>query len=208
MAVALEVLGSDPARPYVEFANATYTNLVDRENLLADLLGLRVVPNIHLMDEAGIFRGEVADEAAVTEWIETSGTPESVSSESGVEDAAGRIKALSVLTDWMPGNARLQLELADAYRATGCVAEAESAYMAAIYAGESALIHFRLSGMLLEQGRRDAGIAHLRRAARLEPENYVIRKQAWAVESPESFYSGAVDYEWQREQMAREASER
>lgn len=42
-----------------------------------------------------------------------------------------------------------------------------------------------------------------RKAVALEPDNYVIRKQIWAVENPEKFYVGDVDYDWQKEQMAK-----
>ena len=42
-----------------------------------------------------------------------------------------------------------------------------------------------------------------RKAVALEPDNYVIRKQIWAVENPEKFYVGNVDYDWQKEQMAK-----
>ena len=44
-----------------------------------------------------------------------------------------------------------------------------------------------------------------REAAALEPTNWIIRKQIWAVEHPERFYDGAVDFDWQKEQIAREA---
>lgn len=33
---------------------------------------------------------------------------------------------------------------------------------------------------------------------------WLIRKQLWAIETPEAFYEGNVDFEWQKEQMARE----
>ena len=43
-----------------------------------------------------------------------------------------------------------------------------------------------------------------RRGLELDPGNYLIRKQIWAIENPDKFYNGAVDYDWQREQTARE----
>ena len=43
-----------------------------------------------------------------------------------------------------------------------------------------------------------------RRGRDLDPGNYLIRKQIWAVENPDKFYNGDVDYDWQREQTARE----
>ena len=35
-----------------------------------------------------------------------------------------------------------------------------------------------------------------------EPDHWNLRKQLWAVENPDKFYDGKVDYDWQREQLA------
>lgn len=37
----------------------------------------------------------------------------------------------------------------------------------------------------------------------LDPDNYIILKQIWAVENPDRFYAGDIDYDWQREQMGK-----
>ena len=58
------------------------------------------------------------------------------------------------------------------------------------------LDHFR-------SGRVDQALARWRQGLELDPDNYLIRKQIWAVENPERFYDGDVDYDWQREQLAR-----
>lgn len=63
---------------------------------------------------------------------------------------------------------------------------------------------FQLAVTLLKNDKRDAAIAELREAMKLDPENWLIRKQLWAVETPEAFYEGSVDYGWQKEQMKRE----
>ena len=52
-------------------------------------------------------------------------------------------------------------------------------------------------------GRTGEALALWRRGLELDPGNYLIRKQIWAVENPERFYEGDVDYDWQREQTAR-----
>ena len=52
-------------------------------------------------------------------------------------------------------------------------------------------------------GRRQEALDLWRQAVELDPENYVVRKQLWAVEHPERFYEGPVDFDWQREQMAQ-----
>ncbi len=36
----------------------------------------------------------------------------------------------------------------------------------------------------------------------LVPENRIVRKQIWAIENPERFYEGMVDFDWQKEQIA------
>ncbi len=51
------------------------------------------------------------------------------------------------------------------------------------------------------RGEREQAIELLKRAFPLEPDNLIIRKQLWAIEHPEKFYDGDVDYAWQREQM-------
>lgn len=66
---------------------------------------------------------------------------------------------------------------------------------------------FQLAIALLSQGRREEAIAELRRAFRLDPENWLIRKQLWAVEHPEAFYSGPVDFDWQKRRRQQEDAE-
>ena len=51
-------------------------------------------------------------------------------------------------------------------------------------------------------GKVGEALARWRQGQQLKPDNYLIRKQIWAVENPERFYEGDVDYTWQKEQMA------
>ena len=62
---------------------------------------------------------------------------------------------------------------------------------------------FREGLELYESGRIAEALARWRQGLELNPDNYLIRKQIWAVENPEKFYEGDVDYDWQREQLAR-----
>ena len=62
---------------------------------------------------------------------------------------------------------------------------------------------FREGFDLYRDGKVDEAIARWREGVQLEPDNYIIRKQVWAVENPEKFYDGDVDYGWQREQMEK-----
>lgn len=59
--------------------------------------------------------------------------------------------------------------------------------------------------VLLQHGRKDAALAKLKRARDLDPDNWRIRKQIWAIENPDKFYTDASpDYGWQSEQLKKE----
>ena len=67
-----------------------------------------------------------------------------------------------------------------------------------------AIVLFQQGLKLYREQRVDEAMELWRQGLALEPSNYIIRKQIWAVENPDRFYSGDVDYDWQREQMAKE----
>jgi hypothetical protein len=64
----------------------------------------------------------------------------------------------------------------------------------------------QLAIVLLQRAEKEEAIAELKKAVRLDPQNWLIRKQLWAIETPDAFYGGAVDYDWQKAQMEREAA--
>lgn len=59
----------------------------------------------------------------------------------------------------------------------------------------------RLANLAVTDGRKTDSATHLREALRRDPENWLIRKQIWAIENPERFYQGDIDLEWQKEQI-------
>ena len=64
-----------------------------------------------------------------------------------------------------------------------------------------AMQHFREGLALYQDNKREEALAAWRRGVAIEPDNYIIRKQIWAVENPDRFYDGPVDYAWQKEQL-------
>ena len=56
----------------------------------------------------------------------------------------------------------------------------------------------------LDNDDREAALEELQEAVTLDPENWLIRKQRWAIEKPEAFYKGEVDYEWQKSRIESE----
>lgn len=66
---------------------------------------------------------------------------------------------------------------------------------------ETARSLFLQAGEAIRSGERDEAIRLLRLAYPLEPDNLIIRKQLWAIENPERFYSGDIDSEWQKQRL-------
>lgn len=53
------------------------------------------------------------------------------------------------------------------------------------------------------EGKADEAVAFWREALALDPDNFVVRSQIWALEHPDRFYP-AVDREWQELQLVKE----
>ena len=66
-----------------------------------------------------------------------------------------------------------------------------------------ALEHFRRGIALYNEGKVEEAMTAWREGVALEPDNFNIRKQIWAVEHPDKFYDGDVDFTWQIEQMEK-----
>tara|TARA_B100001123_G_scaffold414158_3_gene513287 strand:- start:4346 stop:4828 length:483 start_codon:yes stop_codon:yes gene_type:complete len=56
----------------------------------------------------------------------------------------------------------------------------------------------------MTEDEREAAVTELKEAFKLDPQNWLIRKQLWAIETPEVSYEGDVYYGWQKEQISRE----
>ncbi len=74
-------------------------------------------------------------------------------------------------------------------------------------ANPEAAARFQLGLVLLEDGKKREAIAEWRKALALDPKNWIIHKQIWAVEHPDKFYDGNVDYGWQKVQLESEKRE-
>lgn len=61
---------------------------------------------------------------------------------------------------------------------------------------------WRLASLALAEGRAGDARAHLEQAFELDPTNWLVRKQRWALDEPGKFYNGTIDTGWQKEQVA------
>ena len=69
-----------------------------------------------------------------------------------------------------------------------------------------AAARFQLGLVLLEEGKKEEAMTEWRKALALDPKNWIIHKQIWAVEHPDKFYENGVDYGWQKAQLEAEKS--
>lgn len=65
---------------------------------------------------------------------------------------------------------------------------------------------FALGVEYLRRDRTDDALAQLQSALELNPDNFVIRKQIWAIKFPEKFHP-TIDWAWQKEQLTKERDE-
>ena len=66
---------------------------------------------------------------------------------------------------------------------------------------EAAIGHFQRGLEHYRNGNVEEALVEWKMGRDLEPDNWVVRKQIWAVEHPERFYDGEVDSAWQKEQI-------
>ena len=67
-------------------------------------------------------------------------------------------------------------------------------------------VFFNNGLQLYREGKEKEAIFQWRKIVNLDPDNYIVRKQIWAIMHPEKFYNDRVDFDWQREQMLIETS--
>lgn len=61
--------------------------------------------------------------------------------------------------------------------------------------------HFERGLEEYHNGNHDGAASIWREGIAIDPKNWNMRKQLWAIENPDKFYDDKVDYAWQREQV-------
>ncbi len=81
--------------------------------------------------------------------------------------------------------------------------QTSDAYTLSVTERELVETRLRLGRLLASSGHKEAAILEWQAALRVDPQNFVIRKQIWSARYPEKFYP-TIDFEWQKGQLARE----
>jgi len=205
----VDVQGPEVVRPWVEKHGVTFPVAVDTADVFGAAFALKAIPVSFLVDEVGIIRlqggGPTKEFRAMVEEIllEPLSTVRSATRESAPGLPLDELRA-RVARD--PNRASAQLALAQALEGTGEFDAALTACQAAAKSNpKDAAIPFTHGLILLRQGKKPEALTMFTRARDLDPSNWRIRKQIWALENPDKFYSGpGIDWKWQKEQRARE----
>lgn len=201
--VAVDVQGAAAAAPWYGKHELSYPTLVDAANNLGRAVGYKIIPNQFYVDELGVFQGNIDEDQlqrklslplrALPPDVVLQMRAAGAGSETFVQHGDGRDDFASELA---AGRAAL---------AGGRVAEAITHLTrAAKLKTDSTDALTTLAVAHLAAGDKVEAAKILRKALARDPENWLIRKQIWAVEHPERFYKGAVDFAWQRQQLRRE----
>ncbi len=196
-------------RPYVEKYRVTFPVAVDSADLFGELFGLKAIPVTFFIDEVGIVRlqGGGPGESLLRKIEAILKEPvASIRAKRAAVPSSQTVSALEARVAANPKDWRARLALAQVYDANGRFGEALAQCQAAaeLHSSEANVL-FTWGLILLHDGRREAAVGKLREARDLAPDNWRIRKQIWALEHPDKFYTGhSPDFGWQKEQLARE----
>ncbi|MEW6303447.1 MAG: hypothetical protein AB1705_08260 [Verrucomicrobiota bacterium] len=170
---------------------------------------MKLIPVTFLVDEVGIIRLRGAGpgrellqnlEALLKEPLSSvRATPPQLAAARTKKELEQAIKKNRA--DWTS-----RLALASLYQREGKHTQAvRQLEAAAKIAPDNSEILFTWGMVLLHQKRTGPALAKLKQSRDRDPENWRIRKQIWAIEHPDKFYTTpSPDYAWQKEELARE----
>lgn len=197
----MDIQGANAARPYVEAAGVTYTALVDENNILGELFGVNYVPLHYIIDEYGIYRMKEGDQQKIADFLKGNKVNMDLVVKADPAPSMYDIDRLETIAARHPDNPVAHLMLGDALVQQKKYEEGMEEYRKAMKLDtESAEGPFRIGRTLLKQNKKDEALVELKKASKMDEGNWIIIKQIWAIEHPEKFYEGSVDYGWQKTQ--------
>jgi tetratricopeptide (TPR) repeat protein len=214
LSISMDTQGAEVAKRFTEAAGVTFPSAVDRAQGLWDLYGFPVVPNGFFVDEKGILRyakiGDFdarnpADVAAIERLLAAPSAPQATQPVSeytrSIKEALQRAEEA---VEREPENLDRRLTLAERRVEAKQDAQALRDFQSVLEKDPKstrALVGLATAYLDLEQ--KDKALSALRQASALDPGNWIIHKQIWAIEHPEQFYP-AINSKWQEEQLQQE----
>jgi len=189
----------------------TFPALVDSANALGRALGYTAVPNMFYVDETGLFHGNITPAKLIEELKKPmADVPPDLRRRihAAIQAAtpADVVARLRRAADASPNDLEAQLAAGRSLLNAGGAQDAVAYLVRATEIDDrSTDAWMTLAAARLARADKPAALVAMKRARKLDPENWLIRKQIWALEHPEKFYDGPVDFKWQRKQLALEA---
>ncbi len=202
----MDVQGVRAAKPWYKKHKITYPALVDPANALGRVLGYKAVPNTFYVDETGVFHGRINKEQLIDNLAEPMRESAGDVRErvrralpaTALENIQAEAERKPEEFDVQMRAARAAVDVGRYGAAVACLRRATRLEPDAVQAWTM------LATAYLGTDNKSEAAGALRKARELEPDNWLIRKQIWAIEHPEHFYEGPVDFAWQRQQLQRE----
>ncbi len=208
----MDAQGPEVARRFTEAAGVTFRTAVDRSQGLWELYGFKVIPNGFFVDEQGIVRyakiggfdvRDAADSQAI-ERLLSAPAVNGAGKEPRFSTVAQALREAEEAAGQNPQDLDLQLTLGERLEAAKQYDRSRRTFETVVRRNpKSVRALVGLASVELDGGEREKALAALKRAWALEPDNWVIRKQIWAIEHPDQFYP-AINTEWQREEIKKE----
>lgn len=206
-AVAVDLEGAGRVEAYVP-PTIKDRVVLDRDGRIPALLGLRAAGHFALIDDLGLVRATGEKPTSIDlGWIDAhlAETPRAAADDERVASATPDVAAARALVAKKPKNPDYHAALADALEAAGEQDAARAAMTEAFKRSKKPRIYaVRLARMHMDAGNRPAALNVLDEARRKDPKNMWLRRQFWALDAPERFYTGPIDMKWQSEQRRAE----
>ncbi len=210
LSIASDISGPPLPRSYADKYKVAFPVALDTADTFGAAFNLKTSPSTLYIDETGIVRYAAAGPTPEVlqqilqllnePFTELRGKPTSLPSTLNLAELEKRIAA-------SPGDWAARLALAQQLDASRKTAEAIA------QVEESGRLQprnpevFRTwAALLMGQRQTEAALVKLRQARELEPDNLRLRRQIWALEYPERFYTARLpDLEWQKTQLIKES---
>ena len=167
LAIAMDVQ-QDRAKSFIEENQLSMTCLVDSNNLLGELYNFTMTPNGFLVDPEGVL--------CYQQLTEING---------------GNANVFSLKNPQVPA------DLGALVSGSLKLGRKQNQEIALNSTRKEQMEIFRVGVELYRCGNLEEATEKFRKALSLDPSNFVIRKQIWAIEHPEKFYPG-IDFDWQK----------
>jgi len=212
--ISMDTQGAEVARRFTEAAGVTFPSAVDRAQGLWDLYGFPVVPNGFFVDEQGILRyvkiGEFdarnpADAAAIERLLSAPSRQQAALPASDYKRPQEEaLRQAEEAAKSNPANLDLRLTLAERLVENKQDDRGRREFQSVLEVNpKSTRALVGLATAYLDLRQKEKALAALQQASALDPDNWIIHKQIWAIEHPEQFYP-AINPDWQRERLKEE----